>query len=40
MGKSILTNDLKMSELDRSFEFIFPTQWFPVAHWTSRVSVI
>lgn len=40
MGKSILINDLKLSELDRSFELVFPTQWLPAAHWTSRVSVI
>lgn len=39
MGKSILINDLKMSELGRSFEVIFPTQWLPIACWTSCVRV-
>lgn len=39
MGKSILIDNLKMSELGRSFEVIFPTQWFPIAHQTSRVRV-
>ena len=40
MGKSILINNLKMSELGRSFEVIFPIQWFPIAHRTSWVRVI
>lgn len=39
-GKMHPYQQSKMSQLDRSFEFIFPTQWFPVAHWTSCVSVI
>lgn len=39
VGKSLSISNLKMSELGRSSEVIFPTHWFPIAPQTSCVRV-